>query len=168
MGIFPSEHRAGKISSSLRQYRAYQDSAFSQKWIFPFPAHCFQMGSLHSGFWPLSRNGMGLLQILDYPGSGNLKMSKRVKNWTAYDLTRCLSPTKNIKTVAAQPRRRKYEFYLQLYSTESGDISIHGFEQFSYPLQVQVFPLLKWRDWTNPRVSKLWDLQNTSAFSWLS
>ena len=54
MGIFSSEHRAGEISSSLRQYKAHHDCAHCQKQIFPHSGHCFQTGSLLSGLWPPS------------------------------------------------------------------------------------------------------------------
>ena len=76
------------------------------------------------------------MQILRvFPGNANLKnVSKGSKHWLASDLTRCLSLTKKLGGSLKLSFASGTEFHLPLYSTESGDISVGGFEQVSYPL----------------------------------
>ena len=79
---------------------------------------------------------MGLLQILwVFPGNASLKnVPKGSKHWLVSDFTRCLPLTKKLGRSLELNFAPGTEFHLQLYTTESGDISVGGFEQVSYPL----------------------------------
>lgn len=67
VGIFSSEHRAGKLSSSLRQHKTYHDCPLLAANV---PSLCPLFSNRKPAEWLLTtliRNHMGIVQTLDLP-----------------------------------------------------------------------------------------------------